>query len=169
MTISMYQASAPVLIQKLEALSGVLQKAQAEVEAGRMSEAELIEARLAPDMYAFARQVQIASDMAKSGLARLAGQEPPSFPDTETTLAQLRERIARTIAYVNGVPAAEVDGSEDRVVTLKVGPDRTMEFKGQPYLLGFVLPNFYFHAAMAYGILRHKGVALSKQDFLGAV
>ena len=169
MTISMHQASAPVLVQKLEALAGVLQKARAEVDAGRLSEAELMEARLAPDMYAFARQVQIASDMAKSGLARLAGQEPPSFPDVETTLAQLRERIARTIAYVNSVPATEVDGSEERVVTLKVGPDRTMEFKGQAYLLGFVLPNFYFHSAIAYGILRHKGVPLSKQDFIGAV
>ena len=169
MTISMHQASAPVLVQKLEALSGVLQKAQAEVDAGRLNEAELMEARLAPDMFAFPRQVQIAADMAKAGVARLAGQEPPSYPDTETTLQQLHERISRTIAYLNGVPAAEVDGSEDRLVTLKAGPDRTLEFKGQAYLLGFVLPNFYFHAAMAYGLLRQKGVPVGKQDFIGAV
>ena len=169
MTISMHQASAPVLAQKLEALSGVLQKAQAAIDAGDLDEAELMEARLAPDMFAFPRQVQIATDMAKNGVARLAGHEPPPYADTETTVGQLRERITRTVAYLKAVPSADIDGSENREITLKLGPERTMTFKGQPYLLGFVLPNFYFHAATAYDILRHKGVSLGKQDFIGAV
>ncbi len=165
MTLSMYQASAPVFSHMLANLSAILGKAQAEVDAGRLDETALIEARLAPDMFALARQVQIATDSAK-GVTRLAGHEPPSMPDTETTLAQLRERIARTRELLDGLSAADIDGSEARDIALKLR-DRTLELKGQPYLLNFVTPNFYFHVTTAYAILRSKGVPVGKPDYLG--
>ena len=165
MSLSMYQASAPVFTRMLANLSAILGKAQAEVDAGRLDEAALMEARLAPDMFAFPRQVQIASDSAK-GVSRLAGREAPSMPDTETTLAQLRDRIGRTVAFLNTLTAAEIDGSEDRDIELKMR-DRTLNLKGQPYLLNFVTPNFYFHVTAAYAILRSKGVPIGKPDYLG--
>ncbi|WP_174299991.1 DUF1993 family protein [Caulobacter sp. S45] len=165
MSLSMYQASAPVFAHMLGNLSAILGKAEAEVDAGRLDEAALMEARLAPDMFAFPRQVQIASDSAK-GVSRLAGREAPSMPDTETTLAQLRDRIARTVEFLNTLTAAEIDGSEDRDIELKMR-DRTLNLKGQPYLLNFVTPNFYFHVTAAYAILRSKGVPIGKPDYLG--
>jgi hypothetical protein len=118
-------------------------------------------------MFPLARQVQIASDSAK-GVVRLAGREAPSMPDTETTLAQLRERIARTVEVLNTLTAADIDGSEDRDIELKMR-DRTLQLKGRPYLLNFVTPNFYFHVTTAYAILRSKGVPLGKPDYLGGV
>ena len=165
MTLSMYQTSAPVFAHMLGNLSAILGKAQAEVDAGRLTEAALIEGRLAEDMFPLARQVQIASDSAK-GIARLAGREAPSMPDTETSLAQLRERIARTMEFLNTLTAAEIDGSEDRDIELKMR-DRTLNLKGQPFLLNFVTPNFYFHVTTAYAILRSKGVPIGKPDYLG--
>ena len=165
MTLSMYQASAPVFAHMLANLSAILGKAQAEVDAGRLDETALVEGRLAEDMFALARQVQIASDVAKS-IARLAGREPPSMPDTETTLAQLRERIARTVDVLHTLTAADIDGSEDRDIELKMR-DRTLNLKGQQYLLNFVTPNFYFHLTTAYAILRSKGVPVGKPDYLG--
>ncbi len=170
MSLSMHQASTPMFVQTLRALSAILGKAQAEVEAGRITEAELMAAGLAPDMFALPRQVQIATDMVKNGVARLAGHEPPAWPDQETTLIELRERIAKAVDYLNGVPVADVDGSETRDIHLSFqGGQITMDFKGQQYLLHFVIPNFFFHVTTAYDILRHKGVAVTKQDFIGTM
>ncbi len=168
MTLSMHQASVPMFVHTLRALSAILGKAQAEVEGGRMQEAELMAASLAPDMFPLSRQVQIATDMVKNGVSRLAGHEAPAWPDEEKSLAELRDRITKAVDYLLGVPAAQVDGSEDRDIHLSFqGGAITMDFKGQAYLLHFVIPNFFFHATTAYDILRHKGVALSKRDFIG--
>lgn len=169
MSLSMYDVSAPVFVRVLKALSVVLGKAQAEVEAGRMDEHELMEARLAPDMFALPRQVQIASDAAKGAMARLAGQEAPSWADDEKTLAELRERIARTVDYVGGIAASDIDDGEERSIHLSLrGGQVQMDFTGRQFLLHFAMPNFYFHATTAYDILRHKGLALAKADFIGA-
>lgn len=166
MTISMYQASVPVFTRQLRALSGVLGKGAAFATEHGIPESELLETRLAPDMFALARQVQIATDMAKGGAARLAGVEAPALADDETSIAQLQARIATVIAFLDTVPADAIDSTEDKDITLKF-PGREFNFKGQDYLLGFALPNVLFHATTAYDILRMKGVPLSKQDFLG--
>ena len=166
MTISMYQASVPVFTQTLTALSAVLAKADAHAANKKIAPGVLPGTRLCPDMFPLARQVQIACDFAKGTCARLAGVEVPSYADTETTFAELRERIAKTIAFIATIPAAQIDGSEDRDISLKVGP-QDMHFKGLPYLVSFSLPNFYFHATTAYAILRANGVELGKMDFLG--
>lgn len=168
MTISMYQASAPVLLLQLNALSAMLDKAEAFAAAQGIDPATLIEARIAPDMFAFARQVQIASDMAKGGIARLAGREAPSYADDETSFAELKARIARTIAFIGSVEAEAIDGSETRPIVLKLR-NRELALVGQPYLLHFVLPNFFFHVTTAYAILRAQGVPLAKADFLGGM
>lgn len=166
MTLSMYQASVPVFGRGLESLSAILNKAAAHAEAKKIDPAIFITARLAPDMFALARQVQIASDAAKGCVARLAGAEVPSFPDTEATFPDLVARVAKTLAFVKGFTAAQIDGSEDRSVTLKMrGEDR--KFSGQAYLFNLALPNFYFHVTTAYDILRHNGVELGKADYLG--
>src|ERR1700733_690458 len=144
MTLSMYQASIPVFVRGLNNLSAILTKAAAYAEAKKIEPSVLINARLAPDMFPLSRQVQIATDGVKGCAARLAGIEVPSFPDTETTFDELQARIAKTIAFLQSVKAAQIDGSEDRAITLKAGP-RELNFKGQAYLLSFVIPNFYFH------------------------
>ena len=161
MPLSMYQASIPLLVRGLDNLSAVLKKGEAHPDA-----AALVEARLAPDMFTLAGQVQRASDTAKGCAARLAGIDNPSFADTETTFAQLQERIARTVAFLQGVKREQIDGSEDKPIVLKAGPT-TLNFTGTSYLLGFVVPNFYFHVTTAYDILRHKGVGVGKLDYLG--
>jgi hypothetical protein len=165
MSLSMYQASIPVFISQLNNLSGILKKGE-EHAASRKIEPEIfINARLAPDMFPLSRQVQIATDGVKGCAARLAGVEVPSYPDTEKTFAELQARIAKTIAFLNTFKAAQIDGSEERKVTLKLrGEDTT--FPGQVYLLNFVLPNLYFHITTTYAILRHNGVDLGKRDFL---
>jgi len=163
MPLSMYQASIPLLVRGLDNLSAVLKKGEAHPDA-----AALVEARLAPDMFTLAGQVQRASDTAKGCAARLAGIDNPSFADTETTFAQLQERIARTVAFLQGVKPEQIDGSEDKPIVLKAGP-ATLNFTGTSYLLGFVVPNFYFHVTTAYDILRHKGVGVGKLDYLGPV
>lgn len=163
MSVSMYQASMPLLVRGLDNLSAVLTKGAAHPDA-----AALVEARLAPDMFTLAGQVQRASDAAKGCAARLAGIDNPSFADTETTFAQLQERIARTIAFLQGVKPAQIDGSEDKAISFKAGP-YMLNFTGTSYLLTFVVPNFFFHATTAYDILRHKGVAVGKMDFLGSL
>ncbi len=166
MTLSMYQASVPVFIRGLENLSAILSKAAAHAEVKKIDPAVFINARLAPDMFALARQVQTVSDAAKGCAARLAGVAVPSFPDTETTFPELQARIAKTIAFLKGLTAAQIDDSEERAVTLKMrGEDAT--FRGQSYLLSLALPNFYFHLTTAYDILRHNGVELGKGDYLG--
>ena len=167
MSISMYQASVPAMLNTLGNLSAIIDKADAHCAAKKIDPAVLVQGRLFPDMFAFARQVQIACDFAKGSAARLAGLEVPGWPDTEATFGDLKGRIAKTVEFVKSVPAAKIDGSEARDIKMKVG-GQDMEFKGQAYLTHFVLPNFYFHAAMAYAILRANGVELGKRDFLGA-
>ncbi len=166
MSLSMYQASIPVFVRMLNNLSALLGKAEAFAEAKKIDSTVLVQSRLAPDMFPLARQVQIATDGVKGCAARLAGVEVPSFPDTETTLPELRARIVKTIAFVESITAVQVNGSEERAITLKIGP-REINFKGQTYLLDFVLPNLYFHITTTYAILRHNGVEVGKADFLG--
>ncbi len=168
MSLSMYQASVPVFTQMLGALSHVLGKAEAHAGVKKIDPAVLIAARLAPDMLPLNRQVHLASDFAKGAAARLAGVEPPSWGDTEKTFAELKDRVGKTIDYVQGFKPAQIDGSETRDVTIKVAGN-SLTFQGQLYLLQFVLPNFFFHAATAYDILRHNGVELGKRDFMGRV
>jgi hypothetical protein len=168
MTLSMYQASLPVFHHQLGALSNILGKGEAYAKARGIAPTVLIGYRLAPDMLPLSAQVQIAADAAKGAAARLAGVESPSFADTETTFEELRARCTRTQAYLDGFTADQIDGSEEREVVLKLR-DTSVSFKGQQYLLGFALPNFYFHVTTAYAILRHCGVDLGKRDFLGAV
>jgi hypothetical protein len=168
MSLSMYQASVPVFTQILAALGGVLEKAEAHAAARKIDPAVLIAARLSPDMLPLGRQLQIACDFPKGASARLAGVEVPSWSDDEKTFADFRARIAKTIDYVQGFKPAQIDGSEAREVILKVGAN-TRTFKGQAYLLQFVMPNFFFHSTTAYAILRHNGVELGKRDFMGQV
>lgn len=166
MTISMYQASVPYFLQMLGNLRNLLAKGAAHAEAKKFDPMVLFNARLAPDMLPLVRQVQIASDNAKGAAARLAGIDPPKFDDTETNYAQLTERIDKTLAFLKTLKPAQIDGSEERSVVLKV-PNRTFEFKGLGYLVNFAIPNFTFHVVTAYNILRHNGVAIGKPDFLG--
>jgi hypothetical protein len=168
MTFSIYRASIPVLLRGFANLSAILAKGEAFAAEKNIDPAELIQAALAPDMYALARQVQVASDSAKGCGARLAGIEPPSFPDTETTFAELHARIDKTVAFLKGITEAQLAGAETRTVTLKLR-GREVSFKGDDYLLNFALPNFYFHLTTAYDILRHKGVPLGKPDFIGGI
>ena len=168
MSLSIYQASVPSFVRALHNLSAVLNKGVAYAEAKKIDPSILVNARLAADMFPLARQVQIATDGVKGCVARLAGIEIPSYPDTETTFPELHARIAKTIAFVESVTAAQLDGSEDRMITLKVG-GKEISMKGQVYLFNFVLPNLYFHVTTAYAILRHNGVELGKMDFLGNV
>lgn len=166
MTLSIYDASVPVLKRGLTNLSAILSKAEASAEARKIDPAVLLAARLAPDMAPLTRQVQIASDGAKGGAARLAGVEAPSYPDTETTFAELHARIAKTIAYLDTFKAEQFDGAEGREIVLKT-PNGEFTFTGQSFLLTFVLPNSFFHVTTAYNILRHNGVDLGKFDYLG--
>ena len=166
MTLSMYQASAPRFVNTLKNLSAILDKAQAHCEARKVDPLVLTASRLYPDMLALARQVQIACDNAKGAVARLAGVEAPKHEDSEQTLAELKARIAKTIAFIETLTPAQIDGSEDRDIALKLGP-REVQWKGMQYLLGFALPNFYFHVVTAYDILRHNGVELAKRDYIG--
>ena|SRR6185312_9850092 len=166
MTLSMYQASVPVYLQYLNSLSAVLDKGAAFAEAKKLDPAVLLQTRLYPDMFPLVKQVQIFTDQATRGCARLAGQEPQPFPDAETTFDELKARIAKAIQYVQGFKASDIDGSEGRDIVMKT-PRGDMNFKGQQYLLGFSLPNFFFHATAVYAILRHVGVEIGKMDFMG--
>ena len=166
MNISMYQASAPRFIHTLNCLSAILDKASAHAEAKKIDFAVLTSDRLYPDMFPFTRQVQIACDSAKGAVARLAGVAVPKHEDTEHTFAELRARIAKTVDFIKTVKPAQVDGSEDREIALRVGGE-DLKFSGMQYLLGFAYPNFYFHVTTAYNILRHNGVEIGKKDFLG--
>ncbi len=167
MTISMYQASVPVFSERLRALALVLRKGEANAVERKIDPQVFLNARLAPDMLPLTRQVQIATDNAKRGVARLVGREAPVFEDTEASFSELQERIARTTDYLQGITPADVDGSEGRDITFKAGP-RELQFTGIQYLLHFAMPNFYFHVTTAYDILRHNGVPLGKPNFLGA-
>jgi hypothetical protein len=167
MTISMYQASVPPALRALANLSTILEKAEAHCAARKIEPEALLNARLYPDMLSFVHQVQIVSDNAKGAAARLAGIAPPSYPDNETSFAELKTRLAKTMEFVKSVPATQIDGSEGREIVLPVGGGRSVKFKGLDYLLGFFLPNLYFHVATAYDILRHSGVEIGKRDYLG--
>ena len=167
MSLSMYQASIPVMTRALTQLAGILEKAEAHAAAQKIDPTILIQARLYPNMYPLARQIQIASDVAKGGAARLAGETPPSYEDNESSFAELQARLAKTIAFLNTFTPDQIEGSEEKTITLPVGK-RDMSFQGRPYLLDFVLPNIYFHSTTAYAILRHWGVELGKTDFLGS-
>jgi hypothetical protein len=162
----MYQASAPRLANVLENLSNILDKAQAHVDAENIDVATLMDYRLAPDMYPFSKQVQIACDKARSVVARLAGLDVPYYKDDEKTLAELKERIARTVEFVRSVPPERIDGTEDKEIVLPVTGKET-RYKGLQLLLGHSMPNVYFHAVTAYNILRQNGVPIGKRDFLG--
>lgn len=166
MSLTMYQASIPVFVRMLGNLSAILDKAAAHAETKKIDPAIFVNARLAPDMFPLSRQVQIATDMVKGCAARLAGIEVPSYEDNETTFADLQARIAKTVAFLQSVSAAQIDGSEDRKITLKFG-SKELNFLGQAYLLDFVQPNFHFHLTTTYAILRHNGVEIGKKDYVG--
>lgn len=166
MSLSMSTISIPVITRALKNLSHVLAKAEAHAEARKIDPSVLLNSRLFPDMLPLTRQVLIAGDIAKGCAARLAGREPPVYEDTETTFTELQARIARTLEYIQGVPAAEIDGAESRSVTVKLRGE-PVTFPALTYLQYFVLPNVFFHCSTAYAILRHSGVELGKGDFLG--
>ncbi len=169
MSISMYQASAPVFVRMLKNLSAMLDLAQAHADAKKFESAVFVQSRLAPDMLPFAKQIQIACDSAKGAMARLSGTEIPKHPDTEATIAELKARIATVIDYVQAFKPEQIDGSEAKEIVIKLGPtqDRILNFTGLSFLQGFAMGNFYFHISMAYALLRQQGVELGKQDFWG--
>ncbi len=166
MPLTMYHASAPVFTRGLTNLSAILRKAEEHAVARKIDPAVFINARLAPDMFPLSRQVQSATDSAKGCAARLAGAEVPRYEDTETTFPELQARIAKTVAFLQGVTPELIVGSEEREIVLKLR-GKEVTFTGQSYLLTFALPNFFFHAVTAYDILRHNGVEIGKMDYLG--
>lgn len=170
MNISMYNASVGVYTKLLKNLTAILEKTEQWVAERKLDPNAILLARLAPDMFTFTRQVQIATDMAKGTVARLAGQDPPRFEDNETTLPELKARVAKTIAFLESVPAAAFEGSESRTITMKLGPpgkQTEFNFVGLQYLQGFGTPNVYFHYSMVYALLRHNGLPLGKPDYVG--
>jgi hypothetical protein len=168
MKISMYAMSVPVFVKTLGNLSSILDKAATYAQAKKIDPGVLLAARLFPDMFALAKQVQVACDFAKGAVARLAGVEPPKDDDSERTFDELKARIARTIEYVSGFGEQQFEGADEREVVLKIR-DRTLTYRGLPYLAHVALPNFFFHVVTAYDILRHNGVELGKRDFIGQV
>lgn len=167
MSISMYRASVPVFQQMLPALSACLRKGADYAAAKKFDPAVLLQSRLYPDMFPLVRQVQIAADFAKGTAARLAGQEVPKYEDTETSVDQLCARIQKTLDYIGEFKPSQIDGSEEREVTFPTRA-QALVFKGEEYLVGFALPNFFFHVTTAYAILRHNGVELGKGDYMRA-
>jgi uncharacterized protein len=166
--MTMYQASVPVITRSLTNLIAILEKAATHAEAKKIDQSVLLNSRLFPDMFPLVRQVQIATDVPRRGIARLAGLEAPSIEDNETTFAELIARLKTVITYLNGFTPEQIDGTEAKEISLKVGP-QTMTFSGLPYLNGFILPNLYFHVTTTYNILRHSGVEVGKGDFLGKI
>ena len=166
MPLSMYQASVPALLRMLSSLSAILDKAAAHAAARKIDPSVLLNTRLYPDMFPLVRQVQLASDFAKGAGARLAGMEPPKFPDTEAGIDELKARLGKTVDFLKGLKPAQIDGSEDRQITLSIGGE-PHTFRGADFLVKFALPNFYFHVTAAYAILRHCGVEIGKRDFVG--
>jgi len=167
MATSMYQVSLPVFTKHLNGLAGCLKKAQALYAEKKYDEATLLSYRFYPDMFNFTRQIQAMTDHAKNCTALLAGVEAPKFDDNEKSLAELAARVEKTVAFLNSVKPAQIDGTEEKAVTVKMR-DRELNLKGQELLLNRSLPNFYFHATTAYDIMRHNGVELGKRDFMGA-
>jgi len=168
MSFGMYQASVPAFLKMLSNLSAILDKGEAFAAAHNIEPEVLLNWRLTPDMFPFTRQVQIAADFAKGTTARLAGKEVPKYADDEKTFAALKARIAKTVKFVESIAPKDLDGSEGRDITLTVG-GQELHFKGEPYLVHFALPNFYFHATTAYAISRRCGIDIGKRDFIGAI
>ena len=166
MTVSMFQASVPPFIRALTNLAGILEKGLAHAQTRKIDEAVLLNSRLFPDMFPLVRQVQIATDTARSGAGRLAGAEFPAYEDKETTFAELAVRIQNTVAYLKTLQPTQVDGSEDKTISWQ-SRSSTKSMQGQPYLFNHLLPNIHFHVTTAYNILRHNGVEVGKKDFLG--
>lgn len=167
---SLYAVSAPVFARTAANLCGVLAKGEAWAKAKGVEESVLLSTRLTPDMFPLVRQAQSVCNMSRLGMARLAGVEPPRFADDETTFAALIDRLGKTAAFLNGLAPASVDGKEEAVLEFKMGPagrQRDFRFTGQDYVLQWIMPNVYFHASMAYAILRQTGVEIGKGDFLG--
>jgi hypothetical protein len=168
MTISMYAASIPVFKQMLNSLKDILSKAEAHATEKKIEPNALLQARLFPDMFPLTRQVQVAADFAKGVSARLAGVDVPAYEDTEQTFADLQARIAKTLAFIDGLSPAQIDGSEQREVVLRPGTPKEQKFPGQSYLLHYGFPQFFFHVTTAYSILRHNGVEIGKRDYVGS-
>ena len=168
MSFSLYQGSVSTCLQMLGGLSGVLGKAAADAAERAIEPSVLLQSRLYPDMFPLVRQVQIATDAAKAGAARLAGADVPSFPDTEASFGEVDARIARTVTFREGLAREAIDAASDRVIEFTAGK-RAMRMTGADYVTGWMLPNFFFHVTTAYAILRHNGVSVGKRDFLGAV
>jgi hypothetical protein len=164
----MYAASVPPMIRSLTNLRSILEKAAAHAESKKIEPSVLVNARLYPDMFPLVRQVKIAIDVAKGAVSRLAGLEPPKYEDNESTFPELLARIDKTIELLESSDAGQIDGTEDMTIALPMH-DKTVNFKGLPYLLDFVLPNVYFHVTTVYAILRHNGVEIGKKDFLGDI
>jgi hypothetical protein len=167
MTISMHSASVPIFTRQLRNMLGWLDKAEAHAKQRGFDPDNYLGLRLAPDMFPFSRQIQVASDACKGCLVRLSGSEGPTWPDDEASLDELRARIAKTIEFAESVPADQIDGTEERTITLEA-PGASFEFTGEAFLKTFSLPNFFFHCTMTYALLRHAGVELGKMDYLGA-
>jgi len=166
MSLSMYQASVPVFLRQLTNLKAVLEKGAADAEARKIDPSVFINARLAPDMHALPRQVQIMTDTAKGAGARLAGVDVPSYEDTETSFPDLQALVDKTIDFLKSLKPEQIDGSEERSEIPRRDKE-PLRMKGEPYLLHFALPNLYFHLTTTYALLRHNGVDLGKMDFLG--
>jgi len=169
MTISLYDATVPVYVRSLSNLSAILEKGAAFAAEKGIDPADLLATRLIDDMAPLPAQVQRACDTAKFTVVKIGGVENRVFPDEETTFAELRERIARVIAFIQAVPREAIDGQEDKAVSLDLPDGRSIPFTGQSYALGFALPNFFFHVTTAYALLRHRGVEIGKRDYLGVV
>lgn len=166
--MSFYDAVVPAYLQMLNSLTGLLTKAEAHCEAKKIQPEVLLGARLYPDMLPLSKQIQLVSDFAAKGCARVTHSEVPSTPDTEKTFGELKQRLANTIAYVKTYKPEQFEGADKKEVTFPAGPDRSITVSGQQFISSFSFPNFYFHAATAHGILRHNGVEIGKRDFLGA-
>ena len=167
MSFSMYEASVPVFNQILNSLAAIIDKAETHANVKNIEPAALLQARLYPDMFPFARQVQAAADFAKGCSARLAGVEVPRYEDTEKSFSDLRERVAKTLAFINDLPRDAIDASAQRDIVTGSGAT-ARKFKGQVYLVHYAMPHFYFHATTAYALLRHNGVEIGKKEFIGS-
>lgn len=165
--MSFYDATVPAFLQILGSLSGLLTKAEAQCAAKKIQPEVLLGSRLYPDMLPLSKQIQLACDFSGKSCARLAHIDVPTTPDTEKSFEELRQRLAKTADYLKKFTPAQFEGADNREVTFPVGPDRTMTLRGQEFLNRVAFPNFYFHAAIAHGILRHNGVEIGKRDFLG--
>lgn len=165
--MSFHDTTVPAFLQILGSLNGILTKAEAHCKAKNIQPEVLLGARLYPDMLPFTRQIQLVCDFAAKSCARLTQSEVPTTPDTETSFDALKQRLAKTLDYVKSFKPAQFDGAESRDVSFPAGANNMMTLKGQQFLSNFALPNFYFHAAIAHGILRHNGVEIGKRDFLG--